>query len=213
VDRFPSTWFLSGYFSIMADRSSVAARAMDNAVGNYRNDADFALLIAAISSICDGARAEEIIEAVEPYLDMPEVAGPAYERVVDQRPDDARSLVVLASAYWLTGRGPDVVGELASRALAADPQNRGAWHLWALTESDPRRRMDRWLQVSRRFSDDLVARANLADNATSLAASENDPVALALAIESYEFLRGSAQHPGQSEAIERALTTLRGWRM
>ena len=197
----------------MNDRTSAAARALDRAVGSYREDSDFAALIAEISSICDNASVSEIITAVEPYIDMPEVAGPAYERVVDQRPNDARSLVVLASAYWLTGRGPDIVGELASRALSADPDNRGAWHLWALTESDPRRRMERWLQVSRRFPDDYLARANLADNATSLAGAENDPVALALAIDNYELLLAGATHPDEHQAIERALETLRNWRI
>jgi hypothetical protein len=69
------------------------------------------------------------------------------------------------------------------------------------------------MQVSRRFADDALARANLADNASSLAASENDPVALSVAIESYEFLRASASNAEQKEAIDRALVTLRGWRL
>src|SRR5690349_15968149 len=81
----------------------------------------------------------------------------------------AQAMVVLANAYWLTGRGPGVVGELAQRAKEADPQNRGAWHLWALAEPDVRRRVDRWLEVTRTFPQDLLARAALADNATSLA--------------------------------------------
>jgi hypothetical protein len=85
-----------------------------------------------------------------------------YERIVAERPTDARALVILANAYWLAGRGPEVVGDLASRAIAADPTNRGGWHLWALTESNPRRRTDRWLQVSRRFPGDDLAKANLA---------------------------------------------------
>jgi hypothetical protein len=123
----------------MRDRTSASAIALDRAVELYREGSDFPVLLSAITSMCDNATADEIVDAVEPYIDMPEVAGPAYERVVDLRPDDARALVVLASSYWLTGRGPDVVGELASRALSADPTNRGAWHLWALTESEPRR--------------------------------------------------------------------------
>lgn len=197
----------------MSDRTTAHARAMHRAVAAYREVSDYPALLAEMSSICDGATAEEIIAAVEPFINMPEVAGPAYERVVDLRPKDARSLVVLASAYWLTGRGPEVVGELASRALAADPGNRGAWHLWALTEAEPRRRMERWMQVSRRFADDVLARANLADNATSLASAENDPVALAVAIDSYESLLGGALEPDQRQAIERALETLRNWRV
>jgi hypothetical protein len=203
----------TNYFPLMIERTSIAARTLDHAVASYRAEADFAALLSAITALCNEAGADEIIEAVEPYIDMPEVAGPAYERVVDLRPDDARALVVLASSYWLTGRGPEVVGELASRALTADPANRGAWHLWALTETEPRRRMERWMQVSRRFADDDLARANLADNATSLASAENDPVALAVAIDSYEMLLASARHPDQREAIQKALETLRTWRV
>ena len=47
--------------------------------------------------------------------------GPLYERIVAARPDDARALVILANSYWLTGRGAEATGELAARALAADP--------------------------------------------------------------------------------------------
>ena len=46
--------------------------------------------------------------------------------VIEREPENAAALVALANAYWLTGRGPDVVGGLASRALAADPTNRAA---------------------------------------------------------------------------------------
>jgi hypothetical protein len=197
----------------MTARKNAAARALDRAVTSYRELGNFAVLLDSINTLRGSATVDEIIEAVEPYLDMPEVVGPAYEYVVEQRPNDARALVILAGAYWLTGRGPDVVGELASRALAADAENRGAWHLWALTESDPRSRMERWLQVSRRFPGDELARANLADNATSLASSENDPVALALAIRSLEELLLSAEHAEQRESINKALDTLRNWRM
>jgi hypothetical protein len=73
--------------------------------------------------------------------------------------------------------------------------------------------MERWMQVSRRFADDALARANLADNATSLASAENDPVALAIAIDSYELLLADAEHPDQRQAIQKALDTLRNWRV
>jgi hypothetical protein len=73
--------------------------------------------------------------------------------------------------------------------------------------------MERWLQVSHRFTDDELARANLADNATSLASAENDPVALAIAIDSYEALKATAAHPDQRDAIDKALETLRNWRI
>src|SRR5207253_10364946 len=97
----------------------------------------------------------------EPYHQIPEVAGPLSEPVVAERPSDARALVILANAYWLTGRGPDVVGELATRAIAADPTNRGAWHLWALSESNPRQRTQRWHQVTKRFPEDQLAKVLL----------------------------------------------------
>jgi len=197
----------------MNDRAFPAARAMDRAVAAYRELGNFPAFLAAMEELRDSSSIDDLISAVEPYIDSPEIAGPVYEHVVDQRPNDARALVVLAGAYWLTGRGPDVVGGLASRALAADPSSRGAWHLWALSESDPRVRMERWMQVSKRFANDDLARANLADNASSLAGAESDPVALAIAIENYELLLASARNSEQRDAIERALATLRGWRI
>src|SRR3954462_9943868 len=95
------------------------------------------------------------------------------ERGGDESPNDAKALVALANAYWLTGQGPESVGNLASRAIAADPANRAGWHLWALAESDPRARLGRWQQVSERFATDDLARANLADNAAALAGAEH----------------------------------------
>ena len=121
--------------------------------------------------------------------------------------------MILANAYWLTGRGPDVVGDLASRAIAADATNRGAWHLWALSESDPRQRVARWQQVIVRFPSDDLARAALADNAASLAGAEHDMEALDLAIETYEQLLSTAQSDSQRNALEGALTALRGWKL
>ena len=132
--------------------------------------------------------------------------------VADQ-PLNARALVILANSYWLTGRGPDVVGDLASRAIAADGTNRGAWHLWALSESAPRQRVARWQQVIVRFPADDLARAALADNAASLAGAEHDIEALDLAIETYEHLLSTAQSDAQRTALEGALAALRGWKL
>ncbi|CAA9313475.1 MAG: hypothetical protein AVDCRST_MAG11-1647 [uncultured Gemmatimonadaceae bacterium] len=193
--------------------ANAAAAAVRRAVDDYRAHASVPRLLEALDAVCAAATPEELAPAVEPFLDIPEVAGPVYERIVAARPDDARALVILGNAYWLAGRGPDVVGELASRAIAADPANRGAWHLWALTESNPRRRTDRWLQVSKRFPADDLAKANLADNAASLAGAENDPVALKLAIATYEQLHATAQHPQQREALSAALRTLKAWKV
>ncbi len=189
------------------------ADSLADAVRAYRADADAGRLLDRLETIATDVDVDTLITAAEPYRDIPEVAGPIYEHVVRQQPGNARALVILASAYWLHGRGPEVVGELASRAIAADPANRGAWHLWALTESDPRARVGRWQQVSTRFPDDQLAAANLADNAASLAGAEHDPVALGLAIETYDTLLSRTDHPQQRAALQSALKTLREWRL
>jgi hypothetical protein len=67
--------------------------------------------------------------------------------------------------------------------------------------------------VAARFPEDQLAAANLADNAASLAGAEHDPVALALAIETYEGLLARAASAQQQAALETALGTLRGWRL
>jgi hypothetical protein len=136
-----------------------------------------------------------------------------YEHVVSSRPSDSRALVVLANAYWLAGRGPDVVGEIAARAKAIDPTNRGAWHLWALAESDVRGRMQRWQSVTERFPDDKLARAALADNAAGVAGAEHDPLALELAIRTFEGLWQEEPTPTQRRALEETLETLRAWKI
>ena len=194
--------------------SATATRATADvaaAVAAFEQSADFPVLIRTLQTIAAAADADSLVAAAEPYRDRAEVAGPLYERVVDLRPNDARALVALANAYWLHGRGGDVVGELASRAIAADPDQRAAWHLWALSESDPRARVARWQQVTDRFHDDDLARALLADNAASLAGAESDEHALALAIRTYEDLLSRAVRSEQRDALEKALTTLKNW--
>jgi len=137
---------------------------------------------------------------------------PELERAVKERPEDAKAIVALANHYWLIGAGPEAVGDLASRAIASDPENRAAWHLWALTESNPRERVARWQQVAKRFPQDELAKANLADNAASLAGAEHDYDAVDLAIVTYESLLATAQEPDQRAALEKAIRTLRGWK-
>ena len=183
------------------------------AVDAYRADANVGALLARIADVARTADPELLAAAVEPFRGMPEVAGPAYEHIVAAKPDDARALVILANAYWLAGRGPEQVAELASRAIAVDPSHRGAWHLWALTESDLRSRVNRWRQVAERFPDDQLARANLADNAASLASTDHDREALDLAIETYTALRARAERTEEKQALDRAIDTLRGWRL
>jgi hypothetical protein len=137
---------------------------------------------------------------------------PALEQAVKERPEDAKALVALANHYWLIGAGPEVVGDLASRAIASDPDNRAGWHLWALAESNPRERVTRWQQVSKRFPQDELAKANLADNAAALAGAEHDYQAVDLAIETYEELLSTAQRADQKAALEKAIKTLKGWK-
>jgi len=201
------------YLSPMLTPTSDVPAALEAAVAQYRGDGDVPSLLARLEEIAGRATADELVGAVAPYRTVPEVAGPIFERVVAERPDDAPALIGLANAYWLTGRGGDVVGDLASRAIAADPANRAGWHLWALSEANPRRRTERWEQIVRRFPDDELARATLADNAASLAGAEHDPVALALAIEQYEALLRSATRADQRAALETALRTLKGWKL
>ena len=145
-------------------------------------------------------------------MDQTQDPQPALERAVAENPNDAQAIVALANHLWLAGSGPEPVSDLASRAIAADPTNRGAWHLWALAESDPRERVNRWQQVSARFPADDLARANVADNAASLAGAQQDHDALDLAIATYEQLLKTATHKDQRDAIDAALRSLRGWR-
>jgi hypothetical protein len=183
------------------------------AVEDYQSHGNPLHLRSRLQEIAGAATPDALVSAVEPYRDIPEVAGPIYEEVVAAQPANARALVILANAYWLMGRGPDVVGELASRAIAADAMNRGAWHLWALSESDPRQRVSRWQQVVARFESDDLARAALADNAAALDGAEHDLDALDLAIETYEQLLSTARNPAQLNAITTALNALKGWKL
>jgi hypothetical protein len=192
----------------MISPSMDPAAAIADAVVAYHASGDVPALLQRLDAAAAGATPEALAAAVEPFRAIPEVAGPIYERIVDARPDDARALVILANAYWLAGRGPEVVGQLATRAIAADPANRGGWHLWALTEGDPRRRTERWQQVARRFPEDDLAHAALADNAASVASEEDDPALLQLAIGTYEHLLARADHPHQRRALEAAIATL-----
>ena len=137
---------------------------------------------------------------------------PSLELAVQERPDDAKALVALANHYWLIGTGPEPVADLASRAISLEPDNRAAWHLWALAESDPRQRMARWQQVTQRFPADLLAKANLADNAASLAGAEHDYEAVDLAIATYKELLAVSDRADQRAALEKAIKTLEGWR-
>lgn len=182
-------------------------------VDEYRSHDNLGHLFDALRRLADSADPDALQQAVAPFRDHPEVVIPVYERIVAQRPSDAQAMVVLANAYWITGRGPDVVGALAKRAIDADSGNRGAWHLWALAESNVRSRVERWQQVAERFPSDQLARAALADNAASLAGAEHDPLALDLAIATYEGLLRESVNPTQAAALRGAIDTLRAWKL
>jgi tetratricopeptide (TPR) repeat protein len=193
--------------------SSDARSDLTSAVSDYRRTGDVPVLLGRLDAIARGHSSADLIAALAPFMELHEVAGPVYEVIVEREPANAKALVALANAYWLTGRGPDAVAELAERARTADPSNRGAWHLWALAESSPRDRTEKWGKVVERFPDDDLARANLADNAASLAGAENDPVAMKLAIANYEELLSRATRDEQRTALTKALETLRNWRV
>ena len=178
----------------------------------YSATANIAALRPRLAALIATASPDALIAAAEPLRDEPEIIAPVYEAIVTAQPDNARALVILANAYWLQGRGPQVVGELATKAIAADPANRGAWHLWALSESDPRARVRRWQQVSERFAGDNLALAAVADNAASVAGAEQDYGMLDVAIDTYQRLLERTTDPAQREAVSTALAALRGWR-
>ncbi len=183
------------------------------AVQEYRQRGDIAVLIDRIKDLSNATDPETLGRVSAPYRDLPEVVIPVYERVVAASPHDAQAMVILANAYWITGRGSDVVGALASRAISVDAGNRGAWHLWALSESNPRERVERWTLVTTHFPTDQLARAALADNAASLAGAEHDPLALDLAVRTYEGLWAEASRAEERLALEETIAKLKGWKL
>lgn len=182
-------------------------------VESYHRSGDLGLLFDQLRALAKRTAPEQLKAAAQGFREMPEVVIPLYERIVADMPNDAQAMVILANSYWLAGRGHDAVNQLATRAKSIDPKNRGAWHLWALAEADLRKRVDRWLEVTKRFPQDQLARAALADNATSLANDEHDPVALKLAISTYESLLAESTQTAQRLALEQTLKTLRAWQL
>ena len=190
----------------------LAAR-LNAALAQYDSDDNLGRLLDSVRALARASDVDVLTEAAREFQDRPEVVIPVYEHVVSVRPADAKALVALANAYWLAGRGPEVVGDLATRAKASDPDNRAAWHLWALAEGNVRARMERWAAVAERFPADQLARAALADNAASVASMEHDPLALDVSIRTYEGLLREAETPTQRRALETTLETLRGWKL
>ncbi len=197
----------------MRSTSSDPSATLAAAVEEYHRRGDVGTLLDRVQALARAADPDTLLAAAAPFRDLPEVVIPVYERVVAVRTNDAQAMVVLANAYWLTGRGADVVGELALKAIAVDATNRGAWHLWALAESDPRARMERWAVVTRHFPADQLARAALADNAASVAGAEHDPLAQDLAVRTYEGLWAEASRDEERRALEETITKLKGWKL
>lgn len=197
----------------MISPSIDAAAEVATAVADYRHHDNLGALIDRLRQIAAVSEPATLASAAAPYRDMPEVVIPVYEHIVARCPDDAQAHVLLANAYWLTGRGSEAVERLAMRAWQVDPGNRGAWHMWALSEPEIRARIARWLEVIRRFPHDDLARAAMADNAVSLAGAEHDPQALDLAIATYQQLLDRAPDPAHRLALEETLTKLRAWQV
>ena len=85
---------------------------LESALASYDKDDNLGTFMDAVRGIAKSASIEELIALAAPYTEHHEVIIPIYEHITAQRPNDAKALVALANAYWLTGRGPDVVGEL-----------------------------------------------------------------------------------------------------
>src|SRR5688500_7274231 len=96
---------------------------ISSALAQYERDDNLGVLLDTLRILAKESDVDALVAAAEAFRDWPEVVMPVYEQIVERRPSDARALVVLANAYWLTGRGPEVVGELAARAKAADENN------------------------------------------------------------------------------------------
>jgi hypothetical protein len=195
-----------------APATSDLTAQLSTLANEYHATANLTRLREQLALLIGMATPDALIAAAESFRDEPEVVVPIYEAIVAAQPDNARAMVILANAYWLQGRGPQVVGELATKAIAADPANRGAWHLWALSESDPRSRVRRWQQVSERFPGDNLAMAAVADNAASVAGAEHDYDMLDFAIATYERLLERTTDQSQRDAVTTALGALRNWR-
>lgn len=196
---------------MVAPSTDLTAR-IASIVARHATPDDRHILHEELLGLAQSSMPDALVAAAEPWRNEPDVIAPIYEAVVSAQPSNARALVILANSYWLQGRGPQVVGELATRAMSADPANRGAWHLWALSEPDPRSRVQRWQQVAERFPEDHLALAAVADNAASVAGAERDYEMLDLAIEAYELLLTRSTETSQRDAVSAALGVLKGWK-
>ncbi|MGQ0765773.1 MAG: hypothetical protein ACT4OZ_08920 [Gemmatimonadota bacterium] len=181
------------------------------AVGRFRETPDDAAR-RHLLAVANASTPDALVAEAERFLEDPSVTAVLYQVIVDAQPRNARAIVILANALWLLGAGPEAVNSLAEKARSIDAGNRGAWHLWALSEPSPRARTERWSQVVKQFPTDDLALANLADNASAVASAERDYASLDVALDAYEQLLARAPNEEQRNAVDTALKALRGWR-
>ena len=184
------------------------------AVDEYQVHGNPAHLRARLREIAGAATPDALVAAVEPYREIPEVAGTGL-RADRRRPAAQRACARHSRERLLADRSrSDVVGELASRAIAADATNRGAWHLWALSESDPRQRVTPLAAGRRPLS---VGRPRPRRACRQRRVARRRRARHRRARSRDRDVRATAHDRAESDAdatrSERALESLRGWKL
>ena len=80
------------------------ANRLARIVEDYRQHDNLGALFDSLRALARDSTPELLIDISRPYRDVPEVVIPLFESVTERLPNDAQSIVVLANAYWLTGR-------------------------------------------------------------------------------------------------------------
>ena len=76
--------------------------ALGAIVQEYHQRGDVPRLLEQVATLAQAAPSDQLLIAVEPFRDMHEVAGPIYEVIAEREPNNAKVLVALANAYWLS---------------------------------------------------------------------------------------------------------------
>src|SRR3954471_13643306 len=102
---------------LSADRAAYRRRSTDgrrrrSIVDAYHQSNDVGTLLDQLKAFAKRTPVDALKAPSQPYREMPEVVIPLFERVVADGPPDAQAMVVLANAYWLTGRGAGAVEQL-----------------------------------------------------------------------------------------------------
>ena len=193
--------------------STIHRIELSSFVESYQQSGDVGLLFDQLKALAKRTAPDALKQAAQPFRDLPEVVIPLYERIVADSPNDAQAMVVLANSYWLTGRGPDAVEQLASRAKAID-------------RAESRRLAPLGAGRSRICESASIvgSKSRSAFRATNSRAprspttprvwrtTKQDPVALKLAIATYEGLLAETKQTAQRLALEETLKKLRNWR-